>query len=412
MKILLSSYVCEPGSGSEEGIGWNTVRELSKYYETWVLTRSIFRTAVEAELAKNPIPNLQFFYFDPFNWTEDWRGRQGWVQLHYFLWQIQAYFIGRSLHQSVGFDLIRHVTYVKYWSPSFVSLLPVPFVWGPVGGGEQAPLTFWRDFTFRGKVYEAARYIAQRIGELDPFTRLTAQRSILAHVTTTDTAQRVQKIGAKNVQIFCESGLSQAEITRLEECGTPTNSPIRFVSIGRLIHWKGFHLAIRAFGHAKLTDAEYWVIGSGAELENLKSIAEELGITSQVKFWGKLPRQETLLRLAESHVLVHPSLHDSGGCTCLEGMAAGRPVICLDLGGPAAQITEETGIKVPGLNPEQAVEGMAEAMIRLAKDPQLRATLGRGGQKRVKDIYEWERKGQFLVNLYTELLNAKPSLVN
>lgn len=50
-------------------------------------------------------------------------------------------------------------------------------------------------------------------------------------------------------------------------------------------------------------------------------------------------------------------------------MAAGRPVICLDQGGPAMQVTEETGIKVPAPSPEQAVQELATALARLANDP-------------------------------------------
>ena len=50
-------------------------------------------------------------------------------------------------------------------------------------------------------------------------------------------------------------------------------------------------------------------------------------------------------------MLIHPSLHDSGGWVCLEAMAAGRPVICLDLGGPGLQVTEKTGIKVKASTP-------------------------------------------------------------
>jgi hypothetical protein len=126
MKILVSAYTCEPGSGSEEGVGWNMAVELAKYYETWVITRTIFRSTIEEELIRNPVPSLHFVYFDPFGWTEDWRGRQGAVQLHYYLWQIEAYFVGRSLHRQIGFDLVRHATYVKFWSPSFLALLPVP----------------------------------------------------------------------------------------------------------------------------------------------------------------------------------------------------------------------------------------------------------------------------------------------
>lgn len=403
MKILVSAYACEPGCGSEEGVGWNMALSLAKYHETWVLTRTIFRAHIEAELAAHPIPNLYFIYFDPFNWTEDWRGRQGAVQLHYYLWQIQAYLVARPLHHQIGFEIVHHVTYVKFWSPSFLALLPVPFIWGPVGGGEQAPKSFWSDFSWWGKVYETLRDLAQRLGEQDPFTRITAQRSVLAKATTEETAKRLLKLGATNVQVFSETGLSKPELARLEQCPIQDNSPVRFISMGRLLHWKGYHLAVRAFAKANLLAAEYWLLGDGPERERLQAMAEELGVLAQVKFWGKLPREQLMDKLAKCHVLVHPSLHDSGGWTCLEGMAAGRPVICLDLGGPATQVTTETGIKVPALNPEQTAQDLAEAMIRLANDSELRVRLGQAGQKRVKEIYDWEVKGEIWDKVYGEL---------
>lgn len=404
MKILVSAYACEPGCGSEEGVGWNMAVSLAKYYETWVLTRTIFRSPIEAELARHPIPNLHFIYFDPFNWTEDWRGRQGAVQLHYYLWQIQAYLVARPLHDQIGFDLVHHVTYVKFWSPSFLALLPVAFIWGPVGGGEQAPKPFWHDFNGWGKVYETLRDLAQRLGEQDPFTRITAQRSVLAQATTEETAKRLFRLGATNVRVFSETGLSQPELVRLEQCPIPEKSPIRFISMGRLLHWKGYHLAVRAFAQANLPDVEYWLLGDGPERERLQAMAEQLGVATQVKFWGKLPREQSMDKLGQCHVLVHPSLHDSGGWTCLEGMAAGRPVICLDLGGPATQVTAETGIKVPAFDPEQAVQGLAEAMTCLAGDSELRVRLGQAGQKRVKAVYDWQVKAEVWNQVYQEVL--------
>ncbi|MEG3975246.1 glycosyltransferase family 1 protein, partial [Microcoleus sp. herbarium8] len=74
MKILLSAFACEPNLGSEEGVGWNTVIQSAKYHETWVFTRTFCRSYIEAELEKNPVPNLHFVYFDPFGWSEDWKG--------------------------------------------------------------------------------------------------------------------------------------------------------------------------------------------------------------------------------------------------------------------------------------------------------------------------------------------------
>ena len=152
--ILISAYACEPGQGSEPGVGWNFVNEMSRHHELWVLTQSDGRLEIERELQENPNPNLHFLYFEPFGWQLDlWKAKAE-IQLHYYLWQIQAYFVGRRLHHQVNFDLIHHVTFVKYWSPSFLSMLPIPFLWGPVGGGEAAPKPFWKDFSLRGKVYE------------------------------------------------------------------------------------------------------------------------------------------------------------------------------------------------------------------------------------------------------------------
>jgi glycosyltransferase involved in cell wall biosynthesis len=407
MKILLSAFACEPGQGSEEGVGWNAVLEAAKHQEVWVLTRTFYRTAIEAFLAVCPIANLHFVYIEPFGWNENFKGRQGGLQLHYYLWQILAYLKARELHRQINFDIARHVTYVKFWSPSFISLLPVPFIWGPVGGGEAAPKPFWEDFSSKAKLYETVRDWGQRLGERDPFARMTAQRSILALATTEDTAKRVRAMGAKNVQVLSEACLSKEEMTRLGECQMPDPSPIRFISMGRLLHWKGYHLALRAFARANLPNAEYWLLGDGPERDRLESLAQELGIASVVKLWGRLPREESLSKLGESHVLIHPSLHDSGGWTCLEGMAAGRPIICLDLGGPATQVTAQTGVKVPGYNPEQVVQGLAEALADLAGDAELRSRLGEAGRNHVRDVYDSNVKGKFFAQLCEDVRDGK-----
>lgn len=409
MKVLISAYSCEPGKGSERGVGWNVAREVAKHHEVWVLTRpDESRDAIEAELATNPVPNLHFIYFTLPFWKDSMRwGQSGAMQIHYYLWQIQAYFVGRKLHQEIGFDAIHHVTFVRYSSPSFLSLLPIPFIWGPVGGGESAPLEFWKDFSWKNRLYEILRWVWRSIGELDPFTRLTAQRSAIVYATTKDTAQRLRKLGASHVEGLSESGMSQLEIEQLSYCSAPTGSTVRFINIARLLHWKGIYLGLRAFAQANLPDAEYWILGEGSELERLQGLTLELGIGDQVKFFGLLPREEVLVKLGQCSALVHPSLHDSGGWVPLEAMASGRPIICLDLGGPAELVTPEIGITVPAHSPEQAIKGLANAMIKLAGDPDLCLKMGQTGQKKVKDYYSWEAKGKLFAHIYKNLDNLR-----
>ena len=192
LRVLISAYACEPSEGSEPGIGWDVAREMAEYHSIWVLTRANNRAPIEAELAQRPVTNLQFVYHDLPGWSRWWkRGSRG-VQLYYYLWQISAYVAARRLHKQVAFDLAHHVTFVKYWAPSFISLLPIPFVWGPVGGGESTPRAFYDGFSPRGRRYERVRNLARWIGEHDPFVRLTARRSCVALATTEDTARRMK----------------------------------------------------------------------------------------------------------------------------------------------------------------------------------------------------------------------------
>ena len=114
-------------------------QQISKDHDVWVITRANNRSAIEAGLSRAPNDRLHFVYYDLPPWARWWKkGKRG-VQLYYYLWQIGIYFVARRLHRNGQFDLTHHLTFGKYWSPSFLSLLPIPFIWGPVGGGESAP---------------------------------------------------------------------------------------------------------------------------------------------------------------------------------------------------------------------------------------------------------------------------------
>jgi glycosyltransferase involved in cell wall biosynthesis len=106
--------------------------------------------------------------------------------------------------------------------------------------------------------------------------------------------------------------------------------------------------------------------------------------------------------------LVHPSLHDSGGVACLDAMAAGKPVICLATGGPATQVTGDTGFLVSVANPREAIDGIADAMRRLVEDEALRTTLGRNGSRRARELFTWRRRGRVLSDLYEQLCRGYP----
>ncbi len=402
MKVLLSAYACEPGKGSEPGVGWNWVKQISRFAEVWVITRANNQKVIEKALMEEPLPNVHWVYFDLPRWISFWKRGQRRVHLYYYLWQVGIYFLARQLHRKVEFDLVHHVTFGNYWLPSFLSLLPVPFIWGPVGGGESAPRAFYRTFSWRGRVYEFLRNLARWLGEHDPFTRMTARKAAVSLTKSNETTKRLRQLGTKNILLLFEVALSITEIAELANLPSRRANPFRLISLGRLLHWKGFHLGLQAFARLvrDFPESEYWLVGDGPERKNLERLVQKLGVAEKVRFFGALPRSEALKKLAECDVLVHPSLHDSGGWVCVEAMAAGRPVICLDLGGPALQVTEETGFKIQANSPEQVVGDIAHAMIRIAGDSDLRGQMGEAARRRVLKEFSWEQRGEEIQVIY------------
>ena len=403
-KVIASAYACEPQKGSEPGIGWNIVRELTHRHALWVITRANNRAVIEAALQEHPLPNLEVVYFDLPPWACWWKHGTRGLQLYYYLWQIGAYFKARALHRKHKFDLAHHVTFGRYWNPSFLSLLPIPFVWGPVGGGESAPSVFYPEFSLRGKIYETLRNTARRLGEYDPFVRLTGQRCRVALAATEETAARLRSLGARQIECLGNAALNRREILDLAAMPPPPASPVRFISIGRLLHWKGFHLALRAFAQAALQDAEYWIVGDGPERGRLESLAQRLGVADRVTFWGTLSRTDTFARLSVCHALLHPSLHDSGGWVCIEAVAAGRPVVCLDLGGPALLVNKETGFKVSVSDVPHTIMDLAEAITTIAAHPALRDAMSLRAKDQAKAWFNWEVKAAQINEAYARAL--------
>jgi len=161
-------------------VGWNWVKHLAKSEDVWVLTRANNRGPIERALAKEPLERARFIYYDLPRYLSFWKKQHRGIRLYYYLWQIGAYLRVRKLHREIHFDVAHHITFVKYWMPCLLVLLPVPLIWGPVGGGESMPRAFRRGLSGRGRLYETLRDIARSIGEYDPLVRLTARRAALA----------------------------------------------------------------------------------------------------------------------------------------------------------------------------------------------------------------------------------------
>ncbi|MDQ5822480.1 MAG: glycosyltransferase family 4 protein [Actinomycetota bacterium] len=137
-----------------------------------------------------------------------------------------------------------------------------------------------------------------------------------------------------------------------------------FLYAGRLDPEKGLDTLLRAF---RDVPGQLVIAGSGSDEERLRALADD-----RVRFSGPIGRAEIVRLLAEADVFVLPSRSEPWGMVLNEAAAAGLPLVATDGVGAAYDLIDDDGFRIP-VDDERA---LAEAMRRLAEDPQLRARLG------------------------------------
>lgn len=407
MKVLLSTYSCFPCQTSEPGNAWRAINEARREHEVWAVIADAhqYRELTEPVLAKNPLPNFHpvFFKLPP---ALQWMSRhKATGAIYYHLWQENLRGLVRELHAKIKFDLVHHVTFGRYWSPSGLRELDLPFIWGPVGAAETPPRAFVSELPLKYRLLEAARDGARSFCEHTAALRATARAATIAIGVTRESCDALKHLGARRVEQLPQIALTDGDLAQFAALPAPPPGPLRAICVGRHVHWKGFYLAIRAFAQfAKNSpDAELWIVNDGPFRRELEQTAAKTGVAARVKFLGTLPKYADVLeKLGQSHVLLHPALHEAFGNVCAEAMAAGRPVGCLDIGGPASQITPETGFAAPATNPAEAVAALAGFLTKLDRDRTLLAAMSAAARAHVQKHFTMREVNARMRKFYRE----------
>lgn len=365
MKILLSAFACAPNTGSEPGVGWRWAIELAKQHEVVVVTDATRRSLIEPFLAANPVAGLRVLYFRPSclrstplnSWT---------AQLLYTGWQFGLWGFAKRLHRTEKFDVAMHVTYGVFRHPSFLGYLGIPFVFGPLGGGEDAPWRLKHSISGREKIKELLRAALNKASLLDPFLWIAFAGASSILVKTQDTRNALPWPFRRRALVYPEIGIDTP--AAVVPCTRGAHEPLRVLFAGRLLGWKGAHLAIRAVALARAhgVPVDFTVVGRGPYESALYRLTKTLGEHGQVNWISQIPQQNLFALYGTMHCFLFPSLHDSSGNVVLEAQANGLPVICLEVGGPATLVRDESAIVIPINGDETSVvEGLAAALQRL-----------------------------------------------
>jgi glycosyltransferase involved in cell wall biosynthesis len=389
MKLLISAYACGPNRGSEHSCGWNWTSEVARLgHEATVLVSPAHRTAILAATQQQPLlQRIRWVFPEVPTWPVQQGKEPSWERTYNLMWQREALRVARALHRQQPFDIVHHLTWAGVRAPTFLGALGTPLIIGPVGGGETSPGKLRHRFPLRGRVLEALRDLSNATIELNPIVRMGLRNAGVIFARTADTKNLLSPPLRAKTYVQMELGVTQAQI------GVPRpirKIPRKLLYAGRLLYWKGVHIAIEAMSRlvAHMPDAHLTIVGNGPEETRLKSEITQRNLEAHVTMVPWMP-QEQFLSLYDTHdVFVFPSLHDSAGWVVLESICSGMPVVCLNLGGPKEIVTSASGIIVDttGLDTSAVAARLANELHMLLADPERLAVLSVGAIARAGDF--------------------------
>jgi glycosyltransferase involved in cell wall biosynthesis len=284
--------------------------------------------------------------------------------------------------------------------PSCLYDLGAPMVFGPLNGGiSYHPNCFRKEHPFLITCERVLRWLARQLNRLIPGKK-KARLLLIGNERT----RAFLPASVAEVRYLPDNTVELALWEPVDQSHHFSEGPVRIAYFGRLVDWKCPDIFLSACAAAaERADIEIDIVGGGPELPQVKAFAEALGIAHLCRFHGWVERKACPKLLAESHVLVTPTLREAGGCVVLEAMALGIPVIATDWLGPADYLDPSCGILIPPGPKERFRSDFAEAIVQLANAPELRAQMGLNGRRKVENHFGRQAKFRELEGILREV---------
>jgi glycosyltransferase involved in cell wall biosynthesis len=416
LTVLVQAYACNPKYGSEEGVGWGWVTAISEHHDLHVLTAAYHEADLEAALESAPQlrERVRFHYIPQRAWhyrpTPIWKRIEESIMKPVMLaayrsWQRDAYKFAKKLSASTKFDLVHVITYVGFRFPGQFWKLPLPLVWGPIGGLENTPWRYLSALTKTGALKFAGRNVINTLHKLllpEPKKAFRkAEGGVIA--ATSRISEEIRKSYGVDSVVRCEIGaVAQTDSAELSQ--RQDGAPLKIVWSALHADFKALPLLLQAL--ATLPRTVNWtltVLGSGPLTNKWQELATSLGVADRVDWIGRVSRDAAISRMAECHVMVVTSLHDLTSSVLIEALCVGLPVICPDHYGFRDAIDDSCGFRVATTSLSDISQGIANALVTLHDDEVRRRRLSHGALER-SELYGWDQTGKHVSEIYESII--------
>lgn len=411
------AYLLHYSKGSEFSVAWDYIKHMSKKNRLIVLYGScggyhrIGNTAEMEEFSqKSPLENVSFIPVKPSfkskNWDYSLKGIREFYR-EYEQWHKDLLQVVCQILQEKKVDIIHFLGPIGYHEPGYLYDMPVPYIWGPIGGLVKAPFRLLLVSDYKTKMFGGLSLIVK---SLTSFVRLWTNQRVKKAMRNADVV-----IGATTGYVnSIERAIGRNHHSRI--CYLPENciekvyelnlkkfdsEKINLIYIGRLDEGKAPFLILEAI--ARLGDRanklHVDMLGGGPLEEMAKKYVEEQHLEDVVRFCGKVDRSIVLDMLDNAQLMLLPSLYDANTTVVWEAMSHAVPTLALDHCGMHDTIKEDCGIKIPLGSYRNVVNRIATSLNEIVSNPiVLRNMAERLVIERME--YTWEKRAERFESFY------------
>lgn len=409
LKIFVSAYACEPNLGSEIGVGWHWVLEMSKYFKLWILTRKSNQATIETWLENNPTyKNIHFIYFDLPYYLRFWKKGMRGVRLYYNIWQWNTNRIVKKTMLENKIQVFHHLTYGNVlWSVSKFGKKQF-FVWGPVGGVETIASEYSKHYKIKGRLIESLRRVIVKSLSFNLGYKNRCKNADLILCKTEILKDKIPLKHKEKAQLFTDVAVDELSIISKNKKESKSHI-VKYIAVGKLDPWRGFDLLIEAFSLAVKSNQniQLQIIGKGLDWNRLNSLIIKSELSDYIKILGEVSMHDYKELMANSDIVVNPCLKEGAVTTAFDAMAMGKPLICTDTTGYTRYFSSDYAILIPIGERNDLISDLNSAILKLTND-QLRKEMGENA-KNVREQFTWEIRGQ---EIYSVIASAYKNNTN
>ena len=406
IKIFVSSYACEPGKGSEIGVGWHWVLEMSKYFELWVLTRANNKEPIENYFKehKEDEHGIHWIYYDCPDWIKKHKHQMKGVRTYYTLWQRLSNNLVKETMQKNNIEIYHLLTYGNaIWNVSSYGQKRF-FIWGPTGGMDTIPLDYSKHYAFKYRIIEAVRRsVVWYQRKISISFRRKCKNANLIFCKAYSMYNAIPEKYRNKAILFTDVAMEEVNNTYNNTTDRTDINQLTYITVGRLDGWRGFDLLIEAFDGAMLinNNIKLKIIGEGIEEQHLKKMVKDKGLENNIIFTGQISMNEYRNEMKNCDVVLNACLKEGGVTNAFDCMTYGKPLICLDTGGYTRNFDDSCAIILTKENRAKTIKKIQDAIVK-SFDSDLRVKLSDGMKQKGGKI-SWTIKGQDIRN---EILKA------